>query len=126
MGKLQIIDEDEQFEVPFEESVLICRRLSRRVMREIETRHTQTRWQPGGVQTPEVDQKGVEEDWIDHCIVDWKGVVGKEEEEIPCERAYKFLLPPSVLNRVVSRCLLGVSSKEENPLGNSEGGSGSG
>ena len=126
MGRLQIIDEEEHFEVPFEESVLICRRLSRRVMRDIEARHTKMRWRPGGVQAPEVDQPGVEEDWIDYCIVDWRGVVGRDGEEVPCERAYKLLLPPAVLNRVISRCLLGSSSKEEAPLGNSESGSGSG
>jgi hypothetical protein len=125
MGKLQIIDEEERFEVPFEESVLICRRLSRRMMREIEARHTKMRWRPGGVQAPEVEQPKVEEDWIDHCIVGWRGVVGRDGEDVPCERAYKLLLPPAVLNRVISRCLLGTSLKEEAPLGNSEGGSGS-
>lgn len=132
MSFIQIIEDDERFELAFNDSALLCRRVSRQKVREIERRHTRMRFRPGGVQAPVVDDEQVADDLLDYCIVDWHGVVDSRGEAVLCERKYKLLLPPSVLNEVMTACVQQVTARTEakekgaDPLTPSGGGSASG
>lgn len=132
MGFIQIVEDDESFELTFDDSVLVCRRVSRQKAREIEKRHTTTKFRPGGVQVPVADEENVADDLLDYCIVDWRGVVDSRGNAIPCERQYKLLLPPSVLNELMTACVQQITTQPEakeksaDPLKPSGGGSASG
>ena len=132
MSLVQIISDDERFELPIGDSVLVWRRVTRLKMREIEKRRTEMKFRPGGVQVPIVDDGKVTDDLLDYCIVNWRGVVDSAGNEIPCDRGHKLLLPLPVLTTVMTVCVQqmttwpGQEEKSADPLAPSGDGSASG
>jgi len=106
MGFIEIVEEEETFELKRGESTLTLRRFDSEVYRKIESRHTkkQKNFRQGGW-IKEVDDFAVNEDLLDYMIVDWKNVKSPNtHEEVPCIRENKLKLPSSVKVEIIEAC----------------------
>ena len=78
------------------ESTFTLRRLPREESQRLKGKHTRKKWidhQPDY----ELDRGAFTDDALDYCIVDWTGVRGlKSNEEQPCIRKHKLVLPVRV------------------------------
>ena len=113
MSLIQIVTQDERFDVPFGEAVLVCRRVGRLKQREIEKRHTTTAFRQPGVEVPVMDIQLVEDDLLDYAIVEWRGVVDPADNEVPCNRAHKIALPQPAAQGVLVICSSQLTTRLE-------------
>ena len=98
MGFIEIVDEEERFELRMEDTVFQLRRLSAEIYNDIVKRHTrrsgrdrQGRW------IEERNEEEIDRALLDYVIVGWKGVVHPvSKKEIECSRDMKMRLPGSV------------------------------
>jgi len=106
MSFIEIVEEEETFELKIGKSTLTLRRFDTEVYRKIEARHTkkQKNFRQGGW-IKEVDDFAVNEDLLDYMIVGWKDVKSPiTGEDVPCSREMKIKLPSSVKIEIIEAC----------------------
>ena len=106
MSFIEIIEDQETFELPIGESTLILRRFDTGIFKDIEKSHTtKSKNLRQGGWIKEVDEYAVNEDLLDYMIVGWKNVKSPiSHEDVPCDKEMKNKLPSSVKVQVIEAC----------------------
>ena len=106
MSFIEIVEAEETFELEIGESVLTLRRFDSELYKKIEKRHTtKSKNLRQGGWIKEVDEYAVNEDLLDHMIVDWKKVKSPlTGEDVPCTREIKMKLPGSIKVQIIEAC----------------------
>jgi hypothetical protein len=85
------------------DTTLTLKVLSESQTRALRKKHTKHEWLNGQrVQT--VDGAAMADDMIDAALVAWTGVKDSRGQALPCERAFKILLPERVQVEIVRLC----------------------
>ena len=110
MSYLTIIQPDDTFSYrptlpdgSTSESVLTLKVLSDAQTRALHKRHTTREW-VNGQRLQAVDGAAMADDMIDAAVVAWTGVKDRAGQALPCERAWKLLLPERVQVEIVRLC----------------------
>ena len=106
MGFIEIVEEEETFELKRGESTLTLRRFDTEFYRKIENRHTkkQKNFRQGGW-IKEVDDFAINEDLLDYMVVGWKDVKSPiTGQDVSCTREMKIKLPSSVKLEIIEAC----------------------
>ena len=106
MGFIEIVEDQETFELPIGESTLTLRRFDTSIFKDIEKRHTtKSKNLRQGGWIKEIDEYAVNEDLLDYMIVDWKNIKSPiSHEDVPCDKEMKNKLPSSVKVQVIEAC----------------------
>ena len=110
MSYLTIIQPDETF--PYtptlpsgepSEAQIILRVIGDEQTRVLRKKHTKVEW-VNGQRISNVDGLALAEDLIDAAIVRWSGVKDSRGTDVPCERAFKLLMPERIQLEVMRLC----------------------
>ncbi|MBW2559972.1 MAG: hypothetical protein JRE40_03840 [Deltaproteobacteria bacterium] len=106
MAFIEIVEDQETFELAIGDSVLTLRRFDSEVYRRIEKKHTkkQKNYRTGQM-VREVDEYAVNLDLLDYMVVDWKNVKSPVSgEDVPCSKEIKAKLPGSIKMQITEAC----------------------
>lgn len=106
MGFIEIVEEQETFELKIGESMLTLRRFDSKVYRDFEKDHTTNKknYRTGDI-SKEVDEYAVNLDLLDFMIISWKNVKSPTTgEDVSCDKKTKAKLPGSVKMRITEAC----------------------
>jgi len=110
MSYITIIQPDETFtHVPRlpdggpSDASFTLRVLSDDQVKAFRKKHTTHQW-VNGQRVQNVDGMALANDMIDAALVGWSGVKDSAGKDLPCERAFKLLLPDRVQIEVVKLC----------------------
>jgi len=103
------------------DTTLTLKVLSEAQTRALRKKHTKHEWANGQrIQT--VDGAAMADDMIDLALVAWTGVRDSHGQALPCERAFKILLPERVQVEIVRLCAgKDVGFGSEGEVGGDEG-----
>jgi len=106
MSFIEIVEDQETFELEIGESILELRRFDSTVYNRIEKKHTKKeKHGRTGQIFRDVDEHAVNEDLLDYMILGWRNVKSPTTgEDVPCERAYKLKLPGTVKLQAIEAC----------------------
>jgi len=106
MSFIEIIEDQETFELAIGESSFTLRRFDSQVYKNIEKRHTtKSKNLRQGGWIKEVDEYAVNEDLLDYMIVDWKNIKSPiSHEDVPCDKEMKNKLPGTVKVQIIEAC----------------------
>ena len=106
MAFIEIVEDQETFELEISDSVLILRRFDSEVYRRIEKKHTKTNKNyRTGQMIKDVDEYAINLDLLDYMIVGWRSVKSPTTgDDVPCERANKLKLPGSIKIQITEAC----------------------
>lgn len=106
MSFIEIIEDQETFELKIGKSTLTLRRFDTDIFKEIEKRHTtRTKNLRQGGWIKEIDEYAVNEDLLDYMIVDWKKIKSPiSHEDVPCTKEMKNKLPGSAKVQIIDAC----------------------
>ena len=127
MGFITIIQPDETFtHVPTlpdgskSDASFTLRVLADDQIKALRKRHTKTEW-ANGQRLQNVDGAALANDMIDAALVSWRGVKDSKGTELPCERAFKLLLPERLQVEIVRLCAGKEAGFGEGEVGGDEG-----
>jgi len=103
---IEIVEEEEKFELPIGESVFELRRFGSDVYRRIEKKHTTKKKNTRtGLFVEEKDEYAINADLLDYMITGWRNIKSPVTgEDVPCEKAVKQKLPGVVKVQIVEAC----------------------
>jgi len=106
MAYIQIIEEDERFELRIEDSVFSLRRFDSTIYSRIEKKHTKNiKNRKTGAVTVEIDNNAVNADLLDYIICDWSGIQSPTTKtDVPCTKENKLRLPSNIKVQVLEAC----------------------
>lgn len=106
MGFIQIVEDQERFDLEVGDSILILRRFDSQVYKEIEKKHTvRKKHFRSGQMIEDSDSFAINEDLLDYMLTDWKDVKSPTTgEDVPCTRENKIKLPSSVKLQITEAC----------------------
>lgn len=103
---IEIVEDEETFELEIGDSMLTLRRFDSEVYRKIEKKHTkrEKNYRTGQV-AKDVDEYAVNADLLDYMIVDWKGIKSPTTgADVPCTKEMKRKLPGAVKIQITEAC----------------------
>ena len=103
---IEIIEDQETFELEIGESAFTLRRFDSETYRKIEKKHTkrEKNLRTGQI-FREVDEYAVNEDLMDYMIVGWRGIKSPTTgNDVPCTKEMKNKLPGSVKVQIIDAC----------------------
>lgn len=106
MAFIEIVEDQETFELEIGDSVLTLRRFDSEVYKKIEKKHTkrEKNYRTGQV-IKDVDEYAVNLDLLDYMIIDWRGIKSPTTgEDVPCTKEVKQKLPGSVKIQITEAC----------------------
>lgn len=106
MGFIEIVEEEETFELFMGETKFTLRRFDSETYKDIERKHTKRHknFRQGGF-ISEIDDYAVNEDLLDYMIVGWEGVKSPTTgQDVPCTREMKLKLPNTAKVQIVEAC----------------------
>ncbi|MDA3832604.1 MAG: hypothetical protein PF495_04330 [Spirochaetales bacterium] len=106
MAFIEIVEDQETFELEIGESGLTLRRFDSEVYRKIEKKHTKKEKNyRTGQKMKEVDEYAINLDLLDYMIVGWRGVRSPTTgEDVPCNKEMKAKLPGSIKMQITEAC----------------------
>ena len=106
MSFIEIIEDQETFELAIGESSFNLRRFDSQIYKDIEKRHTtRTKNLRQGGWIKEVDDYAVNEDLLDYMIIDWKNIKSPlTGDDVECTKANKNKLPGTVKVQIIEAC----------------------
>jgi len=106
MSFIEIIEDQETFELAIGESSFTLRRFDSQIYKEIEKRHTtRTKNFRQGGWIKEVDDYAVNEDLLDYMIIDWKNIKSPlTGQDVECAKVNKNKLPGTVKVQIIEAC----------------------
>jgi len=106
MSFIEIIEDQETFELAIGESNFTLRRFDSQIYKEIEKRHTtRTKNFRQGGWIKEVDDYAVNEDLLDYMIIDWKNIKSPlTGQDVECTKVNKNKLPGTVKVQIIEAC----------------------
>ena len=106
MSFIEIIEDQETFELAIGESSFTLRRFDSQIYKDIEKRHTtRTKNLKQGGWIKEVDDYAVNEDLLDYMITGWKNIKSPlTGDDVECIKAMKNKLPGSVKVQIIEAC----------------------
>jgi len=104
MSYVEIVEDEEQFDLPIGESIFHLKRLDSEVYERIVKQHTTTKWRRGQ-RVKETDDFAVNKDLLDHLIDGWEKVKSPTTgKDVPCTRESKLKLPSSTKVDIIEAC----------------------
>jgi len=106
MTYIEIVEDQETFELGIGDSKLNLRRFNAEVHKQIEKRHTKKEKNlRTGQWIRDTDDYLVNEDILDYIILGWEGIKSPVTgEDVPCNKETKQKLPGSVKLRILDAC----------------------
>ena len=106
MAFIEIVEDQETFELEIGDSSLTLRRFDSEVYRKIEKKHKKKEKNyRTGQKIKEVDEYAVNLDLLDYMVVDWRGVRSPTTgEDVPCNKDMKAKLPGSIKMQITEAC----------------------
>jgi len=106
MSFIEIIEDQETFELAIGESSFTLRRFDAQVLRDIEKRHTtRTKNLRQGGWFKEIDDYEVNQDLFDYMIVAWSNIKSPTTgKDVECTKENKSKLPGTVKLRIMEAC----------------------
>ena len=106
MAYIEIVEDQETFELEIGDSRLKLRRFNAEEHKQIEKRHTKKEKNlRSGQWIRDTDDYAVNEDVLDYIILGWEGIKSPVTgEDVPCTKEMKQKLPGSVKLRILDAC----------------------
>ena len=106
MAYIEIVEDQETFELEMGDSRFTLRRLDSETYKGIEKKHTKKEKNlRTGQWIRDVDDHAVNADVLDYVIVDWAGIRSPTTgDDVPCTKEMKQKLPGSVKLRILDAC----------------------
>lgn len=106
MAYIEIVEDQETFDLEIGDSTLTLRRFDSEVYKKIEKKHTkkEKNYRTGQV-IRDIDEYAVNADLLDYMIVDWKEIKSPTTgEDVPCVKEMKNKLPGAVKIQITEAC----------------------
>ena len=106
MAFIEIVEDQETFELEIGDSGLTLRRFDSEIYRRIEKKHTKTNKNyRTGQMIKDTDEYAINIDLLDYMVVGWKGVKSPTTgEDVPCTKEMKAKLPGSIKIQITEAC----------------------